>query len=278
MRIGVHVSIAGGLPEAVKRATARGCESMQIFSGNPRNWRDWEVSDEEGSAFMRDRLEAGVFPLIVHAPYLVNPASEKKEVRNLSLLSTIKAVKVADRVGASAFVVHAGSAGIAPRRAALDWIAAFAHLAIEGAKPRLGFLLENTAGGGGQVCSTFDELAKIIDLVGRPSRLGVCLDTAHAFAAGYDLSTPSSFEAVLEEFDAKIGLDRLGVVHSNDSKFPLSSNRDRHEHIGEGHIGMEGFRALLNHPKLEKLPLILETPGSEADDIRNVTLMKTLRR
>lgn len=250
---------------------------MQIFAGNPRNWFDWVVSDEQAHEFDRLRREAGIHPLIVHAPYLINPAAGKTDIRNRSILSTIHSVKIADRVAADAFVVHTGSSGNTSRRAALDWVAAYVQLVLEASSPRLMFCLENMAGTGSQVGSTIDELAKVLELNGRPENLGICLDTAHAHGAGYDLTSAESIDALIKEIDGKIGIKQLGAVHANDSKFELGSHRDRHEHIGEGYIGIEGFRALINHPKLCGLPCILETPGEEADDIRNATLMRSLR-
>ncbi|MHB0976649.1 MAG: deoxyribonuclease IV [Candidatus Aquicultorales bacterium] len=278
MRIGLHVSIAGGLSFSVERAAVRGCEAMQIFSGNPRNWRPWEVSGDEIAAFQEARQAAGIHPLVVHAPYLVNPASPNREIRAKSLAGTIQAVIMADRVGADAFVVHSGSGGPQAGRDALDLAAAFAYIVLEEAEPRLRFLLENTAGGGGQVGSSFEQLAKIIQLAGAsPDRLGICFDTAHAFAAGYDLAGESGIERVLERLDETVGLDRVGCIHANDNKFELGAGRDRHDHIGEGFIGLEGFRALALSPLLRHLPFILETPGGEDDDARNVRCLKDLR-
>lgn len=279
MRFGVHVSIANKLYLAAERAVERGCEAMQIFSGSPRNWQKLKISPHDVEEFKRRRKRAQIEPLVLHLPYLVNLSSPNKRTSEGSIELLAEAVKRASSLDASLVVFHTGShKGEGKQRGLLKLVEMLknffaAHQALE-----CDVLLENTAGSGDNLGSTFAELGFILDKAKAP-RLGVCFDTAHGFASGYDVSTARGLEETLDEFEQEIGLDKLRLLHANDSKTPCGSKVDRHQHIGQGFIGLEGFRRMVNHPKLKALPCILETPGmKKEDDIRNLEVIKGLVR
>jgi len=259
LRLGYHVSISGGVDRAVGRAVELGCDTFQIFTRNPRSWRSRELSDVEVEAFRAKRGEAGLSPVVGHMPYILNLASPEDEVYERSVASLALGLERCSSLGLEFLVTHLGShlgsgaeAGVGRVVAALDRV-----LGADGSGVVL--LLENGAGSANGVGSSFVELGRILDAVGRPGRLGVCLDTCHTFVAGYDVRTPEALGGTLEAFDSAVGLGRIGVVHLNDSVWSLGSGRDHHEHIGLGEIGMDGFRAILGSP-LASLPLIMETP------------------
>jgi len=276
--IGFHVSIAGGLPQAVRRALERECTAFQVFAGNPRGWKMATRPPEEAAAFRRARSEAGLDPLIVHACYLVNPCAPDRRVYGRSVRRMAEELRMASRMGAEFYVLHPGShrgrpAGWGVRRAARA-IATAAERA--GRVPAI--LLENTAsthGPGG----SFEALAELLGrLKGAALRVaaGVAVDSAHACAAGYDLSQPDETERLVGDIRATVGLSNLRLLHVNDSRDPPGSRRDRHAHVGRGTIGERGMRHLLRHPALARLPLILETPWESLEaDLRNI---RTVRR
>lgn len=260
MLIGAHVSPAGGPAKAVDRGLERGAEAIQIFNQNPRAWKPTVYSDEQVAAFHDAMDGSAVKALVIHAVYLLNAASEDPEIREKTLTSLASSLQAGDRLGAHAVVLHPGSAktgevGPAVERAGEVIAEALAQ------SESCPLHLENTAGAGGTLGRSFDELAALLEASGGDARLGVCLDSCHLFASGHDIRTIGGLTDVLDDFNARVGLGRLGSLHLNDSQTPLGSNRDRHANIGQGELGEDGCAAFLSEPRFESLPVILETPG-----------------
>jgi len=278
MRVGIQVSIRDRIDLAADRARGLGCETAQIFSCNPRSWAARPL-DPEAVARLRQKLyEFDIHPLVVHVTYLPNLATPDPVLRRRSVRRVIGEVRRADQLAADYFVLHLGHHMGSGIDAALGNIRAAVDEVLRAAAPRLTLLLENTAGDTGSVGDRFEHIAQIIAGVADARRVGICFDTAHAFAAGYDLRTPRAVDATVTELDRRIGLGRLHVVHANDAMFELGSHRDRHQHIGKGHIGRPGLRAVVNHPCLRQLPFILETPfHNEGEDAANVRALKRFR-
>jgi deoxyribonuclease-4 len=281
MLIGAHVSPAGGPAKAVQRGEERGCQSIQIFNQSPRMWRPSVYSDAAVAEF-REALDASaqVDALLIHAIYLVNLASEDPELRAKSLASLIGSLRAGDALGAVGVVVHPGSAlkdGGAAEAAIERAAAAFEEALAE--SDHCALHLEDVAGTGGTIGRSFEELAALIDGAGGGERLGVCLDSCHLFASGYDVSSAESLASVLDDFERIVGLDRLGSLHVNDSQTPLGSNRDRHANLGAGEIGPAGIAAFLSEPRFDGLPCIFEGPGAagkqvEPEDIANALALR----
>jgi deoxyribonuclease-4 len=274
MLIGAHVSPAGGPANAVKRGEERACRSIQIFNQNPRAWKSRVYSDEEIEAFHAAMQDAtSVEALVIHAVYLLNCASEDPEIRDKSLQALIVALNAGAQLGAVGVVLHPGSAlkDGGPVEEALKRAGKVLKEALKESE-RCPLLLEDTAGAGGTLGRSFEELAQLIDLAGGQKRLGVCLDSCHLFASGYDVRTAESLGEVIDEFDKVVGCDRLGVLHINDSMTPLGSNRDRHTNLGDGEIGVEGMIAFLSEPRFEGLPVIFEGPGREGKNVEPVDI------
>src|SRR5829696_7815913 len=280
MLIGVHVSPAGGPAKAVERGLERGARSIQIFNQNPRQWKPREYSAEEVADFRSAMADSDVDALLIHAVYLLNPASEDADFRKKTLASLTTSLRAGAALGAHAVVLHPGSAlkdGGAVD-AAIERAAAVIKeaLADSGDCP---LHLENTAGAGGTLGRSFEELARLIELAGGDERLGVCLDSCHLLASGYDIRTADGLASVLDDFDAVVGLGRLGSLHVNDSVTPLGSNRDRHANLGDGEIGREGIAAFLSEPRFDGMPCVLEGPGhtGKAVDRKDIEWAFTLR-
>ncbi|MCS7173437.1 MAG: deoxyribonuclease IV [Armatimonadetes bacterium] len=275
MRFGAHVSIRGRLPSAVTRAVAIGCECLQIFVGNPRQWRPASYSPEELEEFRRARAAHSLDPLVAHAPYLVNLAASG-EVYERSVRALIHTLEVLEALEGFGVVTHIGSARDCGFAQAVRRVARAVRRGLE-ATGRVLVFLEGSAGS--TLGGTFGELAAFLDALDGDGRVGICLDTAHLYAAGWDLGDPDGVEAMLGAFDVQVGLRRLRLVHLNDTRVPCGSRRDRHENIGTGRIGLAGFRALVNHPRLGSLCGIIETPGfgKQGPDRRNLELLKSLR-
>ncbi|MGI8916598.1 MAG: deoxyribonuclease IV [Chloroflexota bacterium] len=278
MRIGGHVSIAGGMTRAVERQVAIGGTCGQTFFTGPSAWRAAAVPDEEMVAFQAAAGAADLTPWIAHAIYLINLASEDERIWQNSIRSLQDYRQIGARTAALGIVFHTGSHRGAGLDAVLPRVAMGleAILAAQDGGPQL--LLEVCAGQGGTIGSSFAELGAIIRALGGDPRLGICLDTCHVFAAGYDVRAADGVERTLEEFDHEMGLDRLVAIHANDSVFPLGSHRDRHANIGEGHIGADGFAALLGQPSLRALPWVLEVPGVDrgGPNLENITRLREL--
>jgi deoxyribonuclease IV len=260
MLIGAHVSPAGGPAKALERGDERGCRSIQIFNQSPRQWKPHFYSDDQLAEY-REAIEgSGVEAVLIHAVYLLNPASDDPDIREKSLASLTTSLRVGDALGAAGVVLHPGSAlkgevGPAIKRAGEVVKEALAE------SGSCELHLEDTAGAGGTLGRTFEELAKLLRACGRSKRLGVCLDSCHLLASGYDVRTIEGVDEMLERFDAEVGLEKLRSLHLNDSLQPLGSNRDRHAPVGKGEMGEDGCAAFLSAPAFENLPCILETPG-----------------
>jgi deoxyribonuclease-4 len=281
MYLGAHVRASGGVWSAIERGTQLGCEAVQFFAGSPRTWRPMVYKEQDAARFREARDASPIRFVVLHTIYLINLATANDDFYEKSVASLVGAVAAAEQLGADAIVNHTGSHGGEGFTAGLERVRrAFARALKEVGSSQVKVLIENTAGAGGTMGVTFENIAAIIDAVDGDARVGVCLDTAHLHAAGYDMRTPSALDALLAEFDSVVGLDRLIMFHLNDSKAAFGSNRDRHENIGLGDLGPDVFGALLNHPALDDLPGIIEVPGldGEGPDAANMDTLRGLLR
>ena len=272
MLIGAHVSPAGGPAKAVARGEQRGANAIQIFNQNPRAWKPRMYSDEEVAEFHEAMAASDIDALLIHAVYLLNCASDDPELRANSLRSLVASLRAGAALGAHAVVLHPGSAktgdvGAAIARAGEVFVEALAE------SDGCPLHLENTAGAGGTLGRSFEELAALMEAAGGDERLGLCLDSCHLLASGFDVRTAAGLAAVLDECDAIVGADRLGSLHVNDSQTPLGSNVDRHATLGMGELGEEGCAVFLSEPRFEGLACVLETEAS-ADQL---ALARSLR-
>ena len=281
MRVGAHVSVAGGLHQAVGNARAVGCESLQVFVSNARGWAPPPVDPAGDERFRADLAEAGLGPRFVHAPYLVNFASASPVTRERSSQAVAAALAKAAGIGAAGVVVHAGaalatgrSAGLALTREALLPLADAIPTPSAAGGPDL--VLELTAGSRGALAARFEEMAELLAACDHHPRLKVCMDTCHAQAAGYDLGAPAGATKALDELFATLG-DRVVLIHANDSRDPVGAGRDRHCPIGTGTIGDQGFAAILAHPGLATLPVITETTGDPTQMATDLARLQRLR-
>ena len=277
MRFGFHISIAGGFSKVIERANARGCETIQFFSRNPRGWKYSPLNKKEVEEFRSSIQSSTLFPVSLHMPYLPNIASFKSKFYKRSIHSIATDLQRAEQLGAQYLIIHIGHRMESSEDQAIEAVSQGIDQAFEKVKNGVMLLTENTAGQGTEIGYHFDQIKNIIEGVHDHQRMGVCLDTAHSFEAGYDLSNKDGIERTLEKFDQTIGLKRLYLLHLNDSKTPLGSRKDRHWHIGEGYIGLEGFRTLVNHPLLRHLPGIMETPRKDTvEDLKNMEVIRSL--
>ncbi|HEX9780005.1 MAG TPA: deoxyribonuclease IV [bacterium] len=284
MRLGVHVSTAGGLLEALGRAQRLGCTAMQIFSRSPRGGPAPTLDPGVLAAFHDGRLRAGIEPLAVHAPYIINLASPDAGMWKDSLRLYEEEYARTDALRAAFLVTHVGSHRGAGERAGIARVARAVTRVLAGRSSPAMIVLENTAGSGQGLGATFEELRAILDQVRGAARVGICLDTAHLFAAGYPIHTADGLEDVLDAFGRVIGFERLKLVHLNDSRVPFGARADRHWHIGRGHIGREAFGRLLTHRRLREQAFILETPKGpspatapvDPEDRRNLRMVRQL--
>ena len=276
MLVGGHVSTSGGLVKAHGRAVEIGGEAMQIFNQSPRMWRPTNWKEDDIAEFRSLMGDGPIKSVVIHAVYLINLAAPEEDVRSKSLESMMHAVRVGDAIGADGVVVHPGSAKKDPLPEAMDRIVeGLVQVLNETSGCRI--LLEDTAGAGGTIGRSFQELAQLIDGVGHPDRVGVCLDCCHLLASGYDIRTIDKLSAVMDEFDDVVGTDRLACVHVNDSQMPLGSNRDRHALLPNGELGREGLAAFLSEPRFQDLPALLEGGEGQGADAQQVGLAKELR-
>jgi deoxyribonuclease IV len=280
MYFGAHVGSSGGVWKAIEAGTGIGCEAIQIFAGSPRTWAPTVYKEADAARFRAARAASPIRFVVIHTIYLINLASAKDDFYEKSVTSLVGAVVAAEQLGADAIVTHVGSHQGAGFDAGLERVAAALDRALaESPDSRVRVLLENTAGAGGTMGVDFDELATMIAAADGHPRLGLCLDTAHLFEAGYDMRTPAGVETMVTALDAACGRERLVMLHLNDSKTPLGSNRDRHENIGEGELGRDAFAAIVAHPAFADLPGILEVPGFAGDgpDAANIAILRTLQ-
>jgi deoxyribonuclease-4 len=275
VRFGVHVSIQGSFAEAPRRAAELGCDCFQIFAGPPRNWTRRVPRPGEADRFREERAVRGLSPVVVHAGYLLHLVSRRRRVARASRVLFRRELEIAAILGADYYVMHLGSGG-ASREAALEALAGAIAEAPEGGPV---ILLENSASLRSAVGARFEDIAELLRRLGGRGRHGVALDTAHAVGAGYDLTSSAAASGTLRKILRTVGAGRVKLVHANDARVPLGSGRDRHEGIGKGTIGREGFRSILADRRLRKLPFILETPVERAgDDRRNLALIRRLSR
>jgi deoxyribonuclease IV len=258
------MSVAGGLPLAIARAQLHGCETLQVFTKNASQWRARPLPPEEIAAFRDAATGAGIDPIVSHASYLINVATADPALRAQSLGALVEELDRAEALGLMGVVLHPGARMTTPEDEAIALVASALECVLQ-ARPngKTMILLEHTAGQGSAMGANFEQIAAMLD-GGRSHRLGVCLDTCHLFASGYDLCSEDGYRQTFERFERLIGVDRLKVFHLNDSKKPCRSRVDRHEHIGKGCIGLEPFRRLLNDPRFAHLPMIIETEKTES--------------
>ena len=281
MKIGCHVSIAGGIDNSVVRAGELGCNTMQIFSKNASTWREKILKKDEVESFRENLKNSNINPVFIHTSYLINLASPSDELYFKSINAFLEEMKRADLLLTDPYlIIHPGAHTGAGEEYGVQRIIRALNIILEKSTDlnlKTMILLEDTAGSGTYLGYTFYQLKRMVEGAKDRKKIGICFDTCHAFAAGYDLSHQVGVEQALEEIDKYLGLEQLKVIHLNDSKYPLGSRKDRHMHIGKGYIGLEGFRVLANHKCLKDLPFILETPKSEEkDDLKNIGLVKSL--
>ena len=286
-RLGAHLSISGGLPRAVDRAVASRCEALQIFTKSAGQWRARVIPDDEIVLFRRRVADTGIHPVIAHSSYLINIAAAAPALREQSLAALLEEYDRADALGLQGLVMHPGSFTTSTESEGLRLIASGLRALLRTrrrATPLI--LLEHTAGQGTNLGHRFEHLAEIIDQLDRSPRVGVCLDTCHLLAAGYDICSEEGYVQTFGEFDRLVGLDRLKAFHLNDSKKPCGSRVDRHEHIGKGCLGLEPFRRIVTDPRFAGLPMLLETPKLDTPESRrrsdvdpwDARNLRTLRR
>ncbi len=279
--LGAHMSIAGGLHTAVERALRAGCTALQMFVKNNNQWRGKPLTDEDVATYKEALSNANLGPVVVHDTYLINLCAVDPVTLQRSREALQDELERCERLGIPYLNVHPGSHMGAGDQAGIDRIAESLDIVHERTKGyQVKSVLETTAGQGSAIGCTFEHLRAIIDRVAEPARMAVCVDTCHIFAAGYDIASEKGYERTFEEFDAVVGLDRLAVFHVNDSKKGLGSRVDRHEHIGKGAIGLDGFRHLMNDPRFAGIPKLLETPKSDDlhEDMENLATLRGLIR
>jgi deoxyribonuclease-4 len=279
--IGAHVSSSGGIHTAIDRAEEMGADSVQVFTQSPRTWRPTNHPPENLERFKERRAEVGIGGVLCHALYLINLANPKDDFYEKSVAALANTVDVGCAVDADGVVFHIGSHLGAGMDAGLDRVVAAMKLVLERCSDTTWLLMENCAGTGATIGRSVEELAVVFERLGGHPRLGLCLDSCHLYASGYDVTDEAALDAVLDELDREIGLDRLRALHVNDSAAPLGSNRDRHANIGDGLIGKK-LSVFLRHPKLQGLPAVLEVPGKDghgpnADEVRKAKKLHAAR-
>lgn len=274
--IGAHLSSKGGLHTVFERATEINATAIALFAKNSNQWKGKELTDDDCRLFAEKRT---VKPVFTHASYLINLATTNPEFHRKSIAAMIDEIDRAERLGAAAVVLHPGAHLGAGTNSGIDQIArSFDQIHAAIPQHKVVTLLETAAGQGSCLGCTFEELGRIISLVDDKKRLGICIDTCHIFASGYDIRTTDGYERTIEDVEKHVGINRVGLFHLNDSKKPLGSRVDRHEHIGDGQIGVEGFRNLLNDARFRRIPKLLETPKKieHESDRRNLAMLRSL--
>jgi len=278
LKLGVHVSIAGKIYKSIDRTVELGCNTMQIFSRNPRQWRKTLLSDEDVERFKKKVKKSNISPVVIHIPYLLNLATVKKSFFKVTIKEFIADLVEADRLEADYLVTHMGSYKGGTEEGGLSRvIQALNKILKETKEVKTKVLLENTSGSGHWLGYKFSHQKIVLDGLNRPESVGICLDTAHAWAAGYKINEPRGLKSLLDEIDQEVGLERLKVIHLNDTQEKLGSLRDRHHDIGTGEIGRKGFNLIVNHPKLREAAFILETPKKrENEDKENLEAVREI--
>ena len=277
MKIGAHVSTAGGLSNAFDRASNIGAEAIQIFASSPRAWKFNQPKEEEVNLFKEKMEQTGIWPCYIHGSYLVNIGGDPSQIEK-SIESLTNNMSVAGKIGAAGVIFHGGSHKGKGFHNIVKQASECLKRVLDNSPENVWLCLENSAGMGSHIGSSFEEMGELIHLV-QNDNLKVCLDTEHMFAAGYDLTNSDEIPQIMKRFDEEIGLSKLVAVHANDSKVELGSGVDRHENIGDGFIGIDGFKSLMNDPSFEKVPFFLEVPGfdSNGPDEININLLKSIR-
>ncbi len=277
MRFGFHISIGKGFRNVVEQATIRHCQTIQLFSRNPRGWNFGALDKCDILEFQAKVKKADISPIFVHMPYLPNIASQDKDLYRKSLASIITELERCEIIGTQFLIMHIGRRMESSEKQALVKVSKGINTSFRKVKNSVKLLLENTAGMGSEIGYKFSHIQTIFDQVENKDRLGVVLDTAHVFEAGYPIHTKEGLDKTLKEFDELVGLKRLYLLHLNDSKTDFKSRVDRHWHIGEGKIGLEGFKNIVNHPLLKHLPGIIETPRKDVkEDLKNIKVIQNL--
>lgn len=269
--------IKGGVGNGLRAGKAIGCAAIQVFTSSPRQWYCAPVEDEKVLDFAKARQETGIDAVVSHDSYLVNLCAPDETLAARSYRALKDEIERCARYGIPYVVSHMGAHKGAGEAVGLLEIAEATRRLLDETPDSVTLLMETTAGQGTDLNCRFEHLAVILEQCGAPTRLAVCLDTCHVFVAGYDLRTPEAYDKTFAEFDRLVGIDRLKAIHCNDSKRELGSRVDRHEDIGEGCLGEEAFRLLVNDPRFERVPILLETPGDEEDHKRNLERLKRLR-
>ncbi len=278
MKLGAHVSTRQPFSDCINRAEEIGCECMQIFSNAPQRWNPLPIKESEIDKFKKKNHKSKIIPVIIHSIYLINLASSNPFYYESSIKSLIDDMQKAEKLGALGVNFHVGSTKGQKFEDVLTKIVLAIKSVLSAVLDGPYLILENSAGAGDIIGDKFEELAKITEAVGS-DRIKITLDTAHAFASGYNIATEEGLEETLESFDNTIGLDRLVCLHLNDSAVPWGAQRDRHADIGSGYIGVDAFERILNHPKLKEIPGIIETPGNKGkSDVDNLKILKELRK
>jgi deoxyribonuclease-4 len=277
MRLGAHMSISGGIEKAVVRGQEVGCEAMQIFTKNSNQWKAKPLTAQEVTAFRDASQAAGIGPVIAHSAYLINLAAPDETLYEKSIQASLDELQRCEALGISYLVIHPGAHMGAGEEQGLERIAA-AIDRIHREIPTLqaAIALEVTAGQGTALAYKFEHFAALLEQVDEADRLGFCLDTCHLLAAGYDFRTRQGYDAMMDAWEELVGIERIRVIHLNDSKKDLGSRVDRHEHIGQGYIGTKGFEFLLNDRRLAASPMVLETPKDDNADVRNLATLRSL--
>lgn len=278
MTVGVHTSIAGGVENAAHHAKKIGCDTFQMFSANPRGWKALNPTPEDCERFRAARTKHDLNPVVIHDNYLINLASADALIREKSVAAFRRELERAVALGAEFLVTHPGSAkGSTASEAIRTCIASLCQAAKGLALDGLTILIENTAGQGSAIGRSFEEVAEILAGAERELPVGACIDTAHCFESGYPIHTLAGLQYTVRHLDKTMRLNKVRVIHANDSKTPFASHADRHEHIGKGKIGARAFGRIVRHPKLKSLPFICETPiDRPGDDKRNLRMMRKL--
>ena len=279
MLIGAHVSTAGGLVEAHGRGLEIGADAIQVFNQSPRMWRPTRWKEDDIAAFRELMADGPIESVTIHAVYLINCASKDPAIREKSLASLIHSLRMGDAIGADGVVLHPGSTVGEPHEEAIERVGELLREALT-ESDSCPLLLEDTAGAGNTLGRSFEELARLIELGGGHERLGLCLDSCHLLASGFDVRTAEGIERVMDDCVALVGTDRLRCLHVNDSQMPLGSNRDRHAPLGDGELGPGGCGAFLSEPRFEALPAIFEGPGidGKAPSAADIDRARELRR
>ena len=277
MRIGFHVSISSGFSLAVQRAFELGCTTMQIFSRNPRGWTVKPLDREDIAEFKKLREQWDIGPVFVHTNYLINLASSRPDLYEKSIEQFVIDLERTEALGAEYLVTHLGSASGQEPAWMIDRVSGALNMAMKLHPPKATILLENTAGEKGDIGYELEQVNDVISRLQDASHVGICYDTCHGFAAGYDIRTKKDVDALAKKIDSTVGLGRLKGMHLNDCLRDFSSHVDRHWHIGDGKIGLEGFKVLLHHPAFKDVPKIMETPKeTDEDDPKNMKIVKSI--